>query len=244
MGNIIIDCFYKIYYNLCSLLFNDSKEKVNNINNILKSKIGFYNSGGSCYMASILQILIHSKIFMNEFLKKNNSKKNTLSKKLLDFIIEIENSNKSIKIKKFSNEFNKINSKFDGYRGNNPMKFFVEFIKQLGEENKNIINIFTGKKFIKFNGKSELNYEEDFIFYMVIIDEKNNNLKKAIYQEKEFEEDENLKLSEEIIVKPEILIFNIGIENTDYNFEEFLNLGDAYYELKSINRYSNSHSIV
>lgn len=35
---------------------------------LLKSKIGLYNAGGSCYMSSIIQILIHSKQFLNEFL--------------------------------------------------------------------------------------------------------------------------------------------------------------------------------
>ena len=35
------------------------------IEDLSKSQIGFYNAGGSCYMASIIQILIHSKIFLS-----------------------------------------------------------------------------------------------------------------------------------------------------------------------------------
>ena len=45
----------------------------------------------------------------------------------------------SIEIRNFLNEYNKINNKFSGDKGNNPMTFFNEFIKKLSEEtNENI----------------------------------------------------------------------------------------------------------
>ena len=39
------------------------------IDEIIKSQIGILNIGGSCYMASIIQILIHLKQFLDYFEK-------------------------------------------------------------------------------------------------------------------------------------------------------------------------------
>lgn len=208
------------------------------------SKIGFYNAGGSCYMSSIIQILAHSKIFLEKFLEKTYEDKNSFSSKFLDFLKLIENSNDSIKIEYFADDYNKINPKFKANSGNNPIKFFSEFIKELSKENKEILDLFKGKKFIKFEGMPELNYEEDFIFLMITLDKENLDLKKSLYSEKEFEDDKNLKLSEEITVKPKILIFNVSHEEIDYEFEEFLTLDNVKYELKAVNRYSTIHSTV
>lgn len=63
------------------------------------------------------------------------------------------------------------------------MTFFNEFIKKLGEENNgNILNLFTGKKNIKFIGMPELDYEEDFIFYLITLDEKTRYIMDALYR--------------------------------------------------------------
>jgi hypothetical protein len=58
------------------------------------------------------------------------------------------------------------------------------------------VNLFAGKKYIKFIGMPELDYEEDFIFYLISLDEKTRFIMDAIYQEKEFEDDEDMKLKE------------------------------------------------
>jgi hypothetical protein len=88
----------------------------------------------------------------------------------------------------------------------------------------------------------ELDYKEDFIFYLISLDENTRYIMDAIYQEKEFEDDENMKLSEEIIIKPEILVINLEIKNIEYDIEQELIIDDIQYELKAINRYSNFHS--
>ena len=215
-------------------------------NELLKSKIGFYNAGGSCYMASIIQILIHSKEFLDTFLEKKINNKNSLSYLLYKFIEKIANSNDSIEIEYFAEQYNKINYKFNGRRGNNPMTFFTEFIKQLDKEGIKVSNIFTGQKHIEFIGMSELDYDENFIFYLAYLDKSHQLLYDVLYEEKEFEDDgnnrNNLKLKEIIVKRPKILIINVEIEDIEYKFEEKLYIEEEEYNLKAINRYTDFHS--
>jgi hypothetical protein len=42
--------------------------------------------------------------------------------------------NPNLEFKFFSSEYNKINNKFRGDKGNNPMIFFTEFIKKLNDK--------------------------------------------------------------------------------------------------------------
>ena len=232
-------------------LFEKQIEKLKN--KLLKSEVGLYNAGGSCYMASIIQILIHSKKFLDIFLNIKIEDLNSLSYLFYNFIKEIAISDNSIEIKSFANKFNEFNYKFNGYHGNNPMTFFNEFIKQLAEEtNRNILNLFMGRKSIIFDGMPELNYDEDFIFYLAVLDENKNILYDIIYDEKELEDfndnnkDNKTKIIENIIYKPEIFIINLEIEDIEYNFEEeiYLEDNDNYikYNLKAINRYTDFHS--
>ena len=83
-----------------------------NISLITESKVGFYNVGGSCYMASIIQILIHLRNFIELFLR--NKRKKTLYKIFSNLLVRIINSEDEIEITEFSNEYNKINEKFSG----------------------------------------------------------------------------------------------------------------------------------
>ena len=229
-------------------LIKDDNDKRNKNNNsiIYESKIGFINAGGSCYMASILQILIHLKCFIEIFRSKRKYIKNSLSKLLNDLINKIinANSNQSIEISNFSNEYQKINSKFTGEKGNNPMTFFTEFIKKLGEENKDIIDLFTIKNYIKFEGLDENDYEEELFFFMVVIDQNYKNIYNAINREREMEDDKSAKITEKIINKPEIFIINLEVENIEYNFEEKIFIDKTEYDLKAINEYNDFHSIV
>ena len=240
----------------------NNKEKINNEkkcnlnkyflseetkNKLLESKIGLINAGGSCYMASIIQILIHSRLFLEQFYNNKKNDNNYLSEQFLNFIQNIArsvDSNNSIQIKDFANKYNKLNNKFRGDKGNNPMTFFTDFIKKLSEEtNENILKLFMGKRYIKFEGMSDLNYEENFIFYLIVLNKKITTIQEALYEKKEFEDNKNLKLIEEIIVKPEILIINLEFDDDiEYNFEESIIIDRIKYNLKAINRYTNCHS--
>lgn len=212
-----------------------------NLKNLLESKIGLYNAGGSCYMASIIQILIHLKKFLDIFLKDTNTNKNSLSYLFYNFIKEISTSKKPIEIRDFANKCNKIFPNYNGYYGNNPMTFFTEFINKLSKEsNDNILNLFVGKKSISFKEDKDANYEEEFIFYLANLNENQQSLYDFIYNENKFG-DENI--SEEIIEVPEIFIINLEIEdNIGYKFEEELYIKDTKYNLIAINRYTDFHS--
>ena len=221
-------------------------DSLNRLTYLLNSKIGLYNAGGSCYMASIIQILIHLEKFLNIFLKKKPCK-SSLSYIFYNFINEIASSKSPIEIKEFSSKYSKINSKFSGRYGNNPMTFFTEFITQLNKENNNndILKLFKGQKEIIFEGMDELNYNEDFLFYLVSLNEEKTSLYNFIYDndEKELEGDDQLKFKEKIIVEPEILIFNVEINNIEYKFEDTIYINNkTKYNLKAINRYTDFHS--
>ena len=195
-------------------------------------------------MASIIQILIHLKSFIKIFRNKNVAKDNYLSNILNDLIDEINNSKNSIEISEFSNKYNKINKKFRGDIGNNPMTFLTEFIKQLEIENKDILKLFCGKNLIQFLGMDDMDYEEDFIFYMITLDKNYRNINNAMNKEKEMEDDKNIKITEKIIIKPEIFIINLEVDDIEYEFEEKIKVDNIIYELKAINEYNNYHSTV
>ena len=223
------------------------KEELKNI--LLQSGIRLYNAGGSCYMASIIQILIHSKKFLDIFLNKEIKDKNSLSNLFYNFINNIAISKSYKEIKKYEKNFNnKFIYKFKSNHVNDPMTFFNEFIKQIAEEsNKNILNLFKGKKSIIFDGMPDLNYDEDFIFELVLLDKNHRTLNGIIYKEKTME-DNITKIIEKIIYKPEILIINLEIEGIEYDFEEQIYLEenkDNYleYNLKSIIRFTENKSI-
>lgn len=213
-----------------------------NISLITNSKVGFYNAGGSCYMASIIQILIHLRSFIEIFLRKKQ--KNNVYKIFYNLLLQIINSKGPIEITEFSNEYNKINEMYSGSKGNNPMTFFDEFIKQLDKENNDIVNLFNGKNLIQFNGSDEENYEENFIFFMVCLDSNYRNIDQAIHMEKEVEDEQNIKISSKIILKPKIFVINLEVDNLEYYFEQYIQIDGIKYELKAINEYNDFHSKV
>ena len=57
-----------------------------------------------------------------------------------------------------------------------------------------------------------------------------------------FEGDESMIFTEQVILKPEILIINLEVEDINYEFEEIIYLDDDKYILKAINRYTDFHS--
>ena len=232
---------------------------------IIKSKIGLNNAGESCYMASIIQILIHLEKFLDA-LNKNNTQ-NNLYKEFFKFLNKIEKKKCSItsdyhihynyiEIKQIANIYHSINHKFKGTEGNNPMTFFNEFISDL---NKNILSLFKGEKKIELiknenNTKSIEENKENFIFYLVTLDKNNNDLTtyflKNLNEEKEFENEKEEKIKESITLFPEILVINLELEIKDYKPENKIYLpknetGKDFqeYKLKAINKYSDVHSI-
>ena len=240
-----------------------------NKNLILKSKIGLNNAGESCYMASIIQILIHLEKFLDSL--KQNYTKNKLYTEFYKFLKKIE-QNKSetvryyhynydfIEIKEIASVYHSINHKFKGTEGNNPMTFFNEFIKDL---NKNILTLFKGEKEINLKIK-EKNQDkvdksnEDFIFYLITLDKSNKDLGtyfiNNLNTEKEFENEKNETIIEKIKTFPEILVINLELEIEDYKPETTIYIPYAYskekeevedyigYNLKAINKYSDAHS--
>lgn len=209
---------------------------------ITDSKIGFYNAGGSCYMASIIQILIHLRSFIQLFLIKDQ--KNKLYKIFYNLLLQIIKSEGPIEINEFSNEYNKINGRFSGNKGNNPMAFFDELIKELSQENNDILDLFSGKNLIEFQGSDEENYEENFIFFMVYLDSNYRNIGQAIHNEKEIEDEPNVKITSKIIVKPKIFVINLEVDDLEYYFEQYIQIDGIKYELKAINEYNDFHSKV
>lgn len=164
--------------------------------------------------------------------------------KKYDLLEQIIILNESIELTIFANEYEKINPKYSEHKGNNPMTFFNEFIKQLGSENKDILNLFTGKNNIRFHGMDDMDYEEEFIFFMISLDKNFSNIDKYICREKCMEDDNNIKITEKITLKPEIFIINLEVEDIEYDFEEIIYIDNIKYELRAINEYNDFHSTV
>ena len=219
------------------------------IDKLLESQTGFYNAGGSCYMASIIQILIHLKPFLEYYQKyRTNS---SLCNKFNEFLQKVEKASfYQIEIRDLANTYSLINSKFKGTKGNNPMTFFIEFINDL---NQNISTLFTGIKTIQIKEGEKIiqKYDENFIFHMVTLDKTNKfiNLVDEDENKKEFENDLNHTITEKIKKMPEVLVINLEIDNVYINFEEIetipvADLKSYYnYNLKGINKYTNFHSV-
>ena len=226
---------------------------------IIKSKIGLNNAGESCYMASIIQILIHLEKFLDS-LEKNYTK-NKLYPEFCKFLKKLDVKKPKtycsydyIEIQDIANVYHSINHKFKGTEGNNPMTFFNEFISDL---NKNILSLFEGKKEVKLIGNNENNKiiettEENFIFYLITLDNNNEDIKyyfgNNLNSPKEFENEKDEQIIEQITKFPEILVINLELEIDNYKPEEkiWIQKGEkdfVGYNLKAINKYSDAHSI-
>ena len=163
-----------------------------------------------------------------------------------------------IEIQDIANVYHSINHKFKGTEGNNPMTFFNEFISDL---NKNILSLFEGKKEVKLIGNNENEKikettEENFIFYLITLDNNNKDIHSYfannLYSAKEFENEKDEKIIEQITKFPEIFVINLELEIDDYEPEKIIciqkkdenNQDDlVVYNLKAINKYSDAHSI-
>ena len=212
---------------------------------LINSKIGLINAGGSCYMASIVQILMHLRKFLDIFLSKTYN--NNFSKKFQKFLkLVAETHYQEIEIKQLADEYNKSNNKFNGEEGNNPMTFFTELIKELNKDNKDIQNLFLGEKSVKLKDFPD-DYNEKFLFYLVILDKNNCDIttfiNKKTYDDEKEKRHNNPILQENIVKIPDILIINLEIENTKYEGEEIIIVQSDKYKLIAVNKYTDHHSI-
>ena len=148
------------------------------IPNIINSFIGINNIGNSCYANSIIQILIHSEIFLynlekniDEIKEQYKSISYAIHQILLDIIEASTNGVKSIDIFSFLYLFGLGHKSYSGYIQHDAQEFLRILLDDISSEmNKN---------------KKNRNYTE--IQY--------NNLKDKIQCEKEFEEFSNSKES-------------------------------------------------
>ena len=213
-------------------------------NKLLKSKIGLENPMATCYMASILQAFIHTDLFLDKFLENNNDR--GLSQLLYNLFIKISSSNNSYSIKSFAESLNKIDNRYNYKKGNNPILFITNLLEHLDEENpNNIISLFKGKKACKCEKYKEYNYEEDFLIYLIQINEDSNiSINKLLTIKTKIDMDNEIDIMTESIIKaPPILIINI--DELDYRgiqIEHEIKVCNSKYYLYAINSYTDIHS--
>ena len=226
----------------------------------MNSFIGFNNLGGTCSISSIIQILIHTKCFIKEFLSLSNHRK-PISKLFFDLLEAIKCS-KNVQDDKVQDCFYdfcyylKEKMKLKVIK-NDPMYFCSKILEKSEEENPGkIIHLFSGKKKIEFQNLNYYDSEEQFLFYIIQLDDKNPEIKNRLFQKQKieiFDYSKNTVIqniqNEILIEEPEILMLNIEIvQNSKYNFyfdiPKDLDLNQSNYKLYAINKYDDVHSRV
>ena len=224
------------------------KNIINLKDTLVQSKIGLDNAKATCYMASILQTFIHTEPFLNIFLQNKNN--NGISNLLYNLFSKISLTNKnSIPIKDFAESFNIIDNRYTLTQGNNPILFITNLLEHLDKENKNRITpLFKGKKKCCFKKNVEMNYEEDFLIYLIQINDESDisSIKNLLINKTIMEMGEQIDIMTENIIKtPPILIINIDeLDNRGINIDDELIVCNSKYLLYAINSYTNSHSTV
>ena len=140
---------------------------------------------------------------------------------------------------------------------NDPMYFCSKILEKLEEENPGkIIHLFSGKKKIEFQNLNNYDSEEQFLFYIIQLDDKNPEIKNRLFQKQKieiFDYSKNTVIqniqNEILIEEPEILMLNIEIDqNSKYKFyfdiPKDLDLNHSKYKLYAINKYDDDHSRV
>ena len=228
---------------------NQNNIKNNNyIELLINSFIGLKNLGGTCTISSILQILIHTKCFLKEFLNLPLYP-NTITYLLYKFFINIIQSQNIIDdfysfCKELQKEIKVIN--------NDPMYFCSKLLEKIEDENTGkIIHLFSGIKKIEFQNLQDYNSEENFLFYVIHISNDRPEIKDSLFQTKQIDLMDNVK---ELVIQKEFLvkepqIFMINIEKDEncqkefyYYIPNFLTLNNSNYILYAINKYDNVHS--
>ena len=222
---------------------------INLKNKLMQSKIGLENPKATCYLASIIQTFMHTESFLNIFLKNKNDK--GISYILYNLFLKISEitNKKTIPIKDFAESLNKIDNRYNLKEVNNPILFITHLLEHLDKENKNKVTpLFKGKKQIIFEKNTEMNDKEEFLIYLIQINEKSDissinkllTIKTIIDMEYDFD-----IMIEKIIEAPPILIINIDeLDNRGIKIEHEITVCDFKYMLYAINSYNNFHSTV
>ena len=229
---------------------NSSKNCNNKIDDLINSTIGLNNFFGNCSINSIIQIFLHTKCFLNQFLTLNNENKKPISFLFFKLL-------SSIKLNTYQKEFYEfckyLNNKIKVSK-NDPMYFCTKFIEIFEEENSGkIINLFSGIKRISFENLNGFDEEKErFLFYIINLTY-GETIKNNVFNSKQLQIKDNNNVPKKIIQKetlikePEILMLNIECEINRYHFPfpipETLEINKINYKLYAINQYDNIHSI-
>lgn len=137
--------------------------------NIYLSGIGIINLGNTCFINSTLQVLIHCKLFIQKFLKKDsiiNKETTPISFQFLLICISMLDKMKTnelyVDISNFKDVFGKKHPIFNDYSQNDSQEFCRIFLEDLSMElneakNKNVYRILTNTE-----GKSKLFRDREF----------------------------------------------------------------------------------
>lgn len=133
------------------------------LSEVINSKAGLINVGNSCYINSSVHILLHSKIFIDKFIKsfsklEKNNKIISSFYGICNNIFHINSNNeinKFIDIIDFMNFFGKKYSNYTGYKQNDVMEFIRILLNEFNIEFNNIKNNNTYKEFIPDTSKSK-----------------------------------------------------------------------------------------
>lgn len=115
---------------------------LNKSSKAFESTVGLDNLGNTCYMNTVLQILIHTPPFIEAFLKEfttsnSSTNINEITSSFYDLLINYINESKtSFNPTKFKRTFALINPKFSGYSQQDSM----EFLRTLLEDISNGLN--------------------------------------------------------------------------------------------------------
>lgn len=170
--------YYKNYSNIFQKKFekNYSEYQINNfnidkeqdlreLNYIISSKVGLENLGNTCYMNTCLQILIHSKDFIQRLLLKKqfiNDITTPITKQFLNLCEKIENSGKNfIDPSDFKKIISKKHPQFKGYSQFDTQEFCRILLEDINYELNEIKNKMDYRE-LSTEGKSKIQCNKEF----------------------------------------------------------------------------------